>query len=70
MVGYSVVRSILRKEGWKIGPCYADNSLIARSLYQDLLVGVAGSDPLAIDVSVPSGQHFVKETVIMNNLCL
>ena len=65
VVGYSVVRSTLRKEeGWKIGPCYADNSLIARSLYQDMLIKVASSDPHAvIDITIPSGQHFVKETV-------
>ena len=63
VVGYSVVRSTLRKEGWKIGPCYADNLLIARSLYQDLLERVAVSDPQAIIVvSIPSGQQFVKET--------
>ena len=72
VVGYSVVRSTLRKEfeeGWKIGPCYADNSLIARCLYQDLLIKVYASDPQAvIDVNVPSGQHF-KETVrIMKEL--
>ena len=65
VVGYSVVRSTLRKEeGWKIGPCYADNSLIARSLYQDLLIKVFASDPQAvIDVSVPHGQHFDEETL-------
>ena len=60
VVGYSVVRSTLRKEeGWKIGPCYADNPLIARSLYQDLLIKISVSDPKAvIDVTVPYGQHF------------
>ena len=71
VVGYSVIRSTLRKEdGWKIGPCYADNSLIARSLYQDLLTKVASSDPHAvIDVTIPSGQYFVKEAIgIMKEL--
>ena len=65
VVGYSVVRSTLRKEeGWKIGPCYADNSLIARSLYQDMLTKVSASDHQAvIDVSVPYGQHFDEETL-------
>ena len=60
VVGYSVVRSTLRKEeGWKIGPCYAENSLIARSLYQDMLIKVSACDHQAvIDVNVPHGQQF------------
>ena len=59
-MGYSVVCSTLRKQ---IGPCYADDSLIARSFYQDLLVKVAVSDSQAIiDVSIPSGQQFIKDT--------
>ena len=57
VVGYAVVRTTLRKEdGWRIGPFFADNSQIARSLYRTMIEGVAAQDPAAsIAVDVPCG---------------
>ena len=61
VVGYTVVRSALRKEdGWIVGPLFANNSQIARSLYQAVMEGVAAKDPdafIAIDVPHGTGCH-------------
>ena len=58
--GYGVVRSTLLKEdGWIIGPLFADNSSIARAILQDLFRRVAVDDALAIVVmDVPHGSEF------------
>ena len=71
IVGYSVIRSTLREEdGWRIGPLFADDALIARSLYQDVCTKVAKKDPKAvIAVDVPYGDFFNPDTLkIVNEL--
>ena len=71
IVGYSVIRSTLREEdGWRIGPLFADDALIARSLYQDVCTKVAMKDPKAvIAVDVPYGDFFNPDTLkIVNEL--
>ena len=57
VTGYAVVRTAFRKEdGWLAGPIFADNSQIARSLYQAVIEGVAAQDPTScITVDVPYG---------------
>ena len=59
VVGYAVVRSAFRKEdGWRVGPVYADNSQIARSLYRAMIQKVATIDPGAVMViDIPYGDH-------------
>ena len=65
IVGYAVVRKMLREEeGWKIGPCFADNSVIARSLYSDLCKKVADrSSDAVIAVYVPHSEIFDQEAL-------
>ena len=60
VVGYIVVRRILHPEdGWRMGPLFADNSKIARSLYQAVFTKVAEVDPTGvIDTDVPCGDLF------------
>ena len=49
VVGYTVVRTTLRQEdGWKVGPLFADNSQIAKSLYQAVSQQVSKEDPKGI----------------------
>ena len=57
VVGYTVVRTTLKSEdGWKIGPLFADNAEIARSLYREACGKVAAEDPQGIiAVDVPYG---------------
>jgi hypothetical protein len=57
VVGYTVVRTTLKREdGWRIGPLFADNAEIARSLYREACVKVAAEDPQGIiAVDVPYG---------------
>ena len=57
VVGYTVVRTTLKKgDGWKIGPLFADNAEIARSLYREACGKVAAEDPQGIiAVDVPYG---------------
>ena len=65
IVGYAVVRKMLREEeGWKIGPCFADNSVIARSLYGDLCEKVADASPDAVIAAcVPCSDIFDQEAL-------
>ena len=64
VVGYIVVRRTLNPEdGWRMGPLFADNSKIARSLYQAVFTKVAEVDPTgAIDADVPYGDLFDSST--------
>ena len=57
IVGYVVVRTTIKQEeGWRIGPVFADNSLIARNLYRAVFDKVAAEDPSGIvAVDVPYG---------------
>ena len=57
VVGYTVIRTTLRREdGWRIGPLFADNSEIARTLYREACGKVAAEDPQGIiAVDVPYG---------------
>ena len=57
VVGYTVVRTIWGQgHEWKIGPLYADNSQIAKSLYRAVFEKVAANDPKAIiGADVPFG---------------
>ena len=57
VVGYTVVRTTLKREdGWRIGPLFADNAEIARSLYREACSKVAAEDPQGIiAVDVPYG---------------
>ena len=57
VVGYTVVRTTLKKgDGWRIGPLFADNAEIARSLYREACGKVAAEDPQGIiAVDVPYG---------------
>ena len=49
VVGYIVVRSTLRPErGWKIGPLFANDSNIARSLYRAVFDRICAEDEKAI----------------------
>ena len=60
VVGYIVVRmTLIPEDGWKMGPLFADNSKIARSLYQAVFTKVAEVDPTgAIEADVPYGDLF------------
>ena len=57
VVGYAVVRTLLKKEhGWRVGPLFADNSQIARSLYRAMIETVASTDPATtITIDIPYG---------------
>ena len=56
MVGYTVVRTLRDKHSWRIGPLFADNSQIAKSLYRTVIDKVAITDPsAAMFVDVPTG---------------
>ena len=59
VVGYTVVRTTLKSgDGWRIGPLFADNSQIARSLYREACSNVAAEDPRGIiAVDVPYGDR-------------
>ena len=59
VVGYIVARMTLKQaDGWKIGPLFADNSQIARSLYRAALAKVAAEDPTGVVVvDVPFGNE-------------
>ena len=62
VVGYTVVRTTLRqKDGWIIGPLFADNSQIARCVYQAVFDKVSKEDPLGIDVPNGNALHVAKE---------
>ena len=57
VLGYTVVRSTFRPEdGWKIGPLFAENSEIAKSLYKTVFQRVAAEDPKGVvSIDVPYG---------------
>ena len=61
VIGYIVVRTTLRQEdGWKIGPLFADNSQVARSLYRAAFGKVAAEDPtgvVIVDISFGNAQN-------------
>ena len=75
VVGYVVVRTTLsttfREDGWSIGPLFADNSQIAKSLYQRVFESVASEDPEAIiSNDVPLGDPLNPDALrIANQLC-
>ena len=48
LTGYTVVRRC--REGWKIGPLAADNSAIARRLYDAAATQATQGEPLFLDV--------------------
>ena len=56
--GYVVVRSTLKQdEGWKIGPLFADDPSIARSLYKAVFDRLSGEDENAkVIADVPYGR--------------
>ena len=70
VVGYIVIRTTLkREEGWRVGPLFADNSQIARSLYREVCSKIAAENPediIAVDVPYgdlvnPDALKIVKE---------
>ena len=65
VVGYGVVRTTLGEgSGWRIGPLFADSSVIARSLYRDMCVQVARDDPQAVvTADVSYGRYFSPDTL-------
>ena len=65
VVGYGVVRTTLGEDnGWRVGPLFADNSTIARDLYQDLFVKAAASCPEAnITMNVSHGKNFSPDSL-------
>lgn len=66
-MGYTVVRKLLRlQEGWKIGPLYANNSMIAQSLYQAVFNKVSIEDPTAgISITIPYGDLPNPDTIVI-----
>ena len=67
VVGYTVVRTTLKRgDGWRIGPLFADNADIARSLYREACGKVAAEDPQGIiAVDVPYGDLVNPEALKM-----
>ena len=65
VVGYGVVRSTLGEEnGWRVGPLFADDSIIARALYQDLFFKAAASGPQAmITLDVSYGRNLNSDSL-------
>ena len=65
VVGYAVVRTTLKQgDGWRIGSLFADDSQIARSLYQAVFDKVAMEDPIGVvAVDVPFGDLFNPDAV-------
>ena len=59
-MGYAVVRSLFRKEdGWRIGPVFANDSVIAKNVYRTMIDKVAAQDPTAtLTVDIPYGSGF------------
>ena len=57
VLGYTVVRSTFRPEdGWMLGPLFAENSEIAKSLYKTVFQRVAAEDPKGVvTMDVPYG---------------
>ena len=57
VLGYTVVRSTFRQEdGWSVGPLFAENSDIAKSLYQSVFQRVSAEDPKGVvSIDVPFG---------------
>ena len=58
VAGYAVVWSLLKKDGWKIGPVFANDSVIAKNLYRTMIDKVAAQDPtatLTVDIPYDSG---------------
>ena len=65
IVGYAIVRTTHpQDQWWKIGPLFADNSQIARSLYKGVLEKVSTEDPNGtVTVDVPFGTLFSSDTL-------
>ena len=65
VVGYGVVRTTFSSTNdWRIGPLFADNSDIARSLCQDMCVKVAAKEPQAvITLDVAYGKNFSPDSL-------
>ena len=65
IVGYTVVRTTLKRgDGWRIGPLFADNAEIARSLYREACGKVAAEDPQGIiTADVPYGDLINPDTL-------
>ena len=65
IVGYTVVRTTLKRgDGWRIGPLFADNTEIARSLYREACGKVAAEDPQGlITADVPYGDIINPDTL-------
>ena len=65
MLGYTVVHSTFRPEdGWKLGPLFAENSEIAKSLYQTVFQRVSAEDPkgvVTMDVPYVNALEMVRE---------
>lgn len=71
VVGYAVVRSAYNtKDGWIIGPLFANDSHIARALYHEIVKKIAEIDSnTSIMVVVPYGQGCNSETLdVVNEL--
>ena len=55
---------VQQDQWWKIGPLFADNSQIARSLYKGVLEKVLTEDPNGtVTVDVPFGTLFSSDTL-------
>ena len=65
IVGYAIVRTTdPQDQWWKIGPLFADNSQIARSLYKGVLEKVSAEDPYgSVIADVPFGDFFSSDTL-------
>ena len=71
------MRTIFRPEdGWKLGPLFAENSEIAKSLYQTVFRRVSAEDPkwvVTIDVPYGNALEISRElsfTFVHNKTCL
>ena len=65
------MRTTLGEEnGWRVGPLFADSSIIARALYQDLFIKAAVRSPRAvITMDVSYGNNLNPDTLsIVNEL--
>ena len=69
--GYGVARSTLwKKDGWTIGPLFADNASIARAILQDLFTRISVDDPQAkVVMDVPYGSEFNSNSLSLVSDC-
>jgi hypothetical protein len=65
VVGYTVVRLAFKKEdGWKMGPLFADNSMIAKCLYQAAFERISTMEPTGrATIDIPYGVKFHPDSI-------